>query len=316
MSQLRQDLEQRFLRYVRIDTQSDEFSDQVPSTAKQYDLLKLLVGELEALGVEDVWLTDYAVVYGTIPATAGHEEAPVVSFWAHVDTSPAYSGANVRPIVHRNYGGEPIQLPGAEELVIDPAEFPYLQEKIGEDIVTSDGTTLLGADDKAGVAILMALASYLRAHPEIPHGKIRLCFTPDEEIGRGVSYVNLEDVGADVGYTLDGGERGEIIYETFSADKAVVRIEGVAAHPGYARGVLVNALHLAGKFIDMLPQEERTPETTAGREGFIHVYEVRGTATPNRGRRPGARQPGNCFLYDQQAVSEYALLAGSGYAAG
>ncbi len=279
MTDLIQDLEDRFLRYVRIDTQSDEFSNTVPSTTKQFDLLNLLVDELQAMGAADVKITDYAVVYATIPATAGCEQAPVVAFWAHVDTSPAFSGAGVRPIVHRRYDGRPLTLPGSPDLVLDPAQFPYLKEKIGEDIVTSDGTTLLGADDKAGVAILMSLGRYLLEHPDIPHDRIRLCFTPDEEIGQGVSHVRLEDVEANIAYTLDGGGRGEICFETFSADKAVVRIEGVAAHPGYAKDILVNALHLVGKFIERLPQDHRSPETTSERDGFIHVTEVRGTAT-------------------------------------
>ncbi len=275
---LRQDIEQRFLRYVQIDTTSNEFSTAVPSTAIQYDLLNLLAAELEDMGAAEVTITDYACVYATIPATVNHD-VPVLSFWAHVDTSPAFSGKDVKPQVHRHYDGRPITLPGNPTLTLDPTEFPYLQQKIGEDLVTSDGTTLLGADDKAGVAICMSFGKYLLDHPEIPHGKIRLCFTPDEEIGRGVSNVKLEDVGADIGYTLDGGRLGAIVYETFSADKAVVRIEGVAAHPGYAKGVMVNALHLAGKFVEKLPQDHRTPETTSGTEGFIHVYEMRGTAT-------------------------------------
>lgn len=279
MTHIRQDLEARFLRYVTIDTTSDEFSSEVPSTQRQYDLLHVLESELQGMGASNVRLTDYATLFATIPATANGTDAPKVAFFAHVDTSSAYSGANVRPIVHRNYDGSTIDLPGDPELHINVENSPYLSQKIGEDVVTSDGSTLLGADDKAGVAICMGLAKHLLAHPEIEHGEVILAFTPDEEIGRGVVNLKLEDVGADVAYTLDGSGRGEIIYETFSADKGLVTITGVSIHPGYAKGKLVNALHLAAKFIEALPQSEMTPETTAGREGFIHVYEVKGSAT-------------------------------------
>ncbi len=278
MTSLQDDIVARFIRYVKIDTESDEFSTAVPSTAKQYDLLNLLVEELTNMGAADIVLTDYAVVYATIPATI-EAAAPTVAFFAHVDTSPAFSGANVKPIIHQNYDGSPIVLSGNTDLVINTENSPYLAQKIGEDIITTDGTTLLGADDKAGVAIVMSLAAHLLANPQIPHGPIRVAFTPDEEIGRGVSNVKLADVAADVAYTLDGGVRGEVIYETFSADKAIVKIAGVAAHPGYATGKLVNALYLAGKFLNKLPQRDQTPETTQGRQGFVHAYEVKGTAT-------------------------------------
>ncbi len=278
MSAIRNELEERFLRYVKIDTTSDEFSAEVPSTQRQYDLLNLLVEELKEMGASDVRITDYATVYGTIPATDPDPNIPAVAYFAHVDTSPAYAGDNVKPIVHRNYDGSEISLPGNSEMVLTAENSPYLMEKIGEDVVTSDGTTLLGADDKAGVAICMALGTYLLAHPEIPHGKIVLAFTPDEEIGRGVSNLKLEDVGVDVAYTLDGSKRGEVIYETFSADGAKVKIEGVSIHPGYSKGKMVNAMHLAAKFVDALPQETMSPETTEGREGFIHVYQIDGGA--------------------------------------
>ncbi|MFT7587209.1 MAG: tripeptide aminopeptidase, partial [Cellvibrionaceae bacterium] len=278
MSAIRSELEERFLRYVKIDTASDEFSAEVPSTARQYDLLNLLVEELKEMGASDVKITDYATVFGTIPATDPNPNTPAVAYFAHVDTSPAYSGANVKPIIHRNYDGSDITLPGNPEMVLNAQNSPYLMEKVGEDVVTSDGNTLLGADDKAGVAICMALGTYLLAHPEILHGKIVLAFTPDEEIGRGVSHIKLEDIGVDVAYTLDGSERGEIIYETFSADGAKVKIEGVSIHPGYSKDKLVNALHLAAKFVDALPQETMSPETTEDREGFIHVYQIDGGA--------------------------------------
>ena len=271
------DIEARFLRYVKIDTQSDETSSSVPSTAKQYDLLTLLVDELRELGASDVTLTDYGCVLATIPSTVDYA-VPTVAFMAHVDTAPAFSGTGVKPIVHRHYDGEPIVLPDDPSQVLSPDEFPFLRKKVGEDIVTASGTTLLGADDKAGVASIMAMAGYFLAHPEIPHGKIRICFTSDEEIGMGVRHIKLEDVGADYAYTLDGGDPGELTYETFSADKAVISITGVSTHPGTAYGVMVNALHLAAKLIDFLPQHTRTPETTRDRQGFIHVYTMQGTA--------------------------------------
>jgi tripeptide aminopeptidase len=197
---------------------------------------------------------------------------------AHVDTAPAFHAAGVKPIVHRHYNGDPIVLPDDQTQILAPSEFPFLHQKIGEDIVTASGTTLLGADDKAGVAEIMTMADYFIQHPEIPHGPLRLVFTTDEEIGRGVRHVELEDVGAVYGYTLDGGEPGELTYETFSADKAVVTITGVSTHPGTAYGILVNALTLAAKFISFLPECTRTPETTQDRQGFIHLYTMQGTA--------------------------------------
>jgi len=272
------ELEARFLRYVRIDTQSAESSQDIPSTARQFDLLRLLRDELQALGATDVLLTSYGWVIGAVPATIQAADGPTVAFLAHVDTAPAFSGAGVKPIVHRNYAGGPLLLPDAPDDPITPDSDPELAGKIGEDIVTASGKTLLGADDKAGIAIIMTLAAHLLRHPEIPHGAIRVCFTPDEEIGRGVAHLKLADLAADVAYTLDGGLPGEVTYETFSADKAVVKITGVSTHPGTARDKLVNALLLAAKFIDFLPQHTRTPETTEGRAGFIHLYKMAGAA--------------------------------------
>lgn len=269
------DLEDRFLRYVRVDTQADESSPTHPSTAIQLDLQRMLVDELKELGASDARLTDYGAVIATIPATVG-EDIPTVAFLAHVDTSPAYPASNVQPIVHRNYQGGDIVLSEDPPVMILAEETPYLATQIGNDIVTSSGDTLLGADDKAGVAIVMTMAKHLLQDPSIPHGMIRVCFTPDEEIGRGVHPDLPNDLGADVGYTLDGAERGEIVYETFSADKGVVKIEGVSIHPGQAKDVMVNALHLAAKIIDTLPHATRTPETTSGRQGFIHVYHMSG----------------------------------------
>lgn len=278
MATILQDLESRFLRYVQIDTQSDESSDTTPSTAIQLDLLRQLVTELEAVGTTDIQLTDYGCVFATIPATIDDEETAVVAFLAHVDTAPAFNGFGVKPIVHRGYNGQDLDLPDDKSQVINYENSPRLAEKIGEDIVTASGTTLLGADDKAGIAIIMTMADYLLKNPQIPHGKIRLCFTPDEEIGRGVANLKLEDLGADVAYTLDGGSKGEVTYETFSADKAVVKITGVSTHTGTAKNHLVNALNLACNLVNLLPQETDTPETTSGREGFIHLYKISGTA--------------------------------------
>ena len=273
-----QELEERFLRYVRIDTVSDEASDSTPSTARQYDLLNLLCEELTEIGANDVTLTNYGCVMATVPATMPDSEVPTVAFLAHVDTSPAFSGTDVNPIVHRDYGGQVIMLPDDPSLTLDPDHFPQLAGKTGEDIVTASGLTLLGADDKAGVAIIMTMAAYLLENPQIPHGRIRVCFTPDEEIGTGVKLLNLQDLDADYAYTLDGQGAGQITYETFSADKAVVEISGVSTHPGTAKGLMVNALQLAATLVDFLPKQTRTPETTDDREGFIHLYQMHGTA--------------------------------------
>ena len=271
------ELEERFLRYVRVDTQSDEKSTTSPSTEKQYDLLELLVKELKDIGAHDVRLTDYGAVLATIPATLD-ADTPTVALLAHVDTAPQFSGTGVKPIVHRNYAGGEIVLPDNPGVVLSPELFPYLGTKVGEDIVTASGTTLLGADDKSGVAIVMTVAHHLLQNPNLPHGPIRIGFTPDEEIGRGVHANFPDDLNANVAYTLDGAELGEIVYETFSADKAEVHVQGVSIHPGQANGKLVNALHVAAKIIDTLPHITRTPETTEGRDGFIHIYEMSGTA--------------------------------------
>ena len=271
------ELEKRLLRYVKIDTQSDESSPTSPSTAIQYDLLRLLVDELNEIGAQDVRLTDYGAVLATIPATVDHD-VPTIAFLAHVDTAPAFNATGVKPIVHRAYDGGDITLPDDPEQMLSPKQSPYLDKKIGDDIVTASGTTLLGADDKAGVAIVMAAARHLLAHPEIAHGLIRLSFMPDEEIGRGVHKDLPGDLGATYAYTLDGAQAGEVVYETFSADRAVVHVQGVSTHPGDAKGKLVNALHLAAKIIDTLPQATLTPETTSGREGFIHIYAMSGSA--------------------------------------
>jgi tripeptide aminopeptidase len=269
------ELEERLIRYARIDTQADESSPTSPSTAKQLDLLNLLVEELREIGAHDVTLTEYGAVLASIPATVD-TDAPTVAFLAHVDTAPQFNGTDVNPIVHRSYDGGEIVLPDDPQQVLSPEQLPYLAQKVGEDIVTASGTTLLGADDKAGVAIIMTMARHLLAHPDIPHGPLRIGFTPDEEIGRGVHPDLPADLGADVAYTLDGAARGEIVYETFSADKATVTVEGVSVHPGWAKDVMVNALHLAAKIVMTLPHATLTPETTDGRQGFLHVYQLHG----------------------------------------
>ncbi len=272
-------VEARLLRYVKIDTQSDESTGTVPTTAKQYDLLRPLVEELTALGASDVTLTDYATVLATIPATVPNADAiPTIAFLAHVDTAPAFSGTDVKPRMHRNYDGSPITYPDAPDLVLSPEGSPYLGEKVGEDIMTASGATLLGADDKSGVAVIMTMAEALLADPSIPHGTIRIAFTPDEEVGMGVKRLTPADLGADFAYTLDGGEAGEISFETFSADKAVVTLTGVSIHPGTAYGKLVNALTWGAKLVNLLPEATRTPETTQDRAGFILLYAMSGTA--------------------------------------
>jgi len=270
-------LEARFLRYARIDTQSDERSRTSPSTEKQLDLLKLLASELQAMGAHDVKQTDYGAVVATIPATVNHN-VPTIALLAHVDTAPAFNGTGVEPVVHRKYSGGDLVVSHEHGMVISPEKSPYLAGKVGDDIITAGGRTLLGADDKAGVAIIMTAAEHLLKNPDLPHGTLRIGFTPDEEIGRGVHANFPGDLQADFAYTLDGAELGEVVYETFSADKATVQIQGVSIHPGHAKDTLVNALHLAARLIQALPQTRLTPETTAGREGFIHVYQMSGNA--------------------------------------
>jgi len=265
----------RFMNYVQVDTQSDPASDTQPSTEKQKDLSRILVKELLEIGVSDAALDEYGYVYGTIPATS-KKNVPVLCYCSHVDTAPDCSGTGVKPILHMNYDGKDIVLPDDPTVVISTHNHPYLKERIGDDIITASGTTLLGADDKAGVAIIMDLAQYLIQHPEIPHGKIRILFTPDEEVGRGVAKVDMKKLGADFGYTLDGGERGHLEGETFSADAVVVTFNGVSAHPGYAKGKMVSAIKAAASFLDMLPKHEWSPETTEGMEGFVHPVHVEG----------------------------------------
>lgn len=268
---------ERLMRYVQIDTQSDPYATSQPSTEKQKNLSKLLVDELKAIGITDAELDDFGYVYATIPATTD-EPAPVLCFCAHVDTSPDCSGENVKPILHEKYDGNDIILPDDNSIVISTTNHPYLKERIGDDLITASGLTLLGADDKAGVAVIMDAAQYLMEHPEVKHGKIRILFTPDEEIGRGVDAVNMEKLGADFGYTLDGGERGHLEGESFSADGVSITIHGVSAHPGYAKNKLVNATKIAGAFLNALPKDSWSPETTNDKTGFVHPVHIEGGA--------------------------------------
>lgn len=264
----------RFLRYVTFDTQSSETSTTYPSTPGQLVLLRALVDELQALGVADAAMDAHGYVMATIPATTTKTTVPVIGFVAHVDTSPEMSGAGVRPIVHHAYDGRDLVLPDDPTAVLRVADAPYLGECLGHDIVTASGTTLLGADNKSGVAEIMTAAAYLMAHPEIPHGAIRLAFTPDEEVGHGTDHFDVARFGARYAYTMDGGQRGELEYESFSADAITLTFRGFNTHPGYARGRMVNAIKLAARFIDRLPPDGLSPETTAGREGFVHPYVV------------------------------------------
>ena len=271
----REALLERFLRYVQKDTQSQEGVEAYPSTAKQTDFLKELAEELKALGLQDVHLDEHSYLTATLPATTS-KEVPVIGLIAHVDTSPEVSGANVKPVIHRNYQGQVLRLPGDPDVVLDPAENEELRKHIGEDIITSDGTTLLGADDKAGIAEILTAVEYLLQHPEIEHGKIRLAFTPDEEVGRGTDFFDVKAFGADYAYTVDGESAGQIANETFCADTMTVRFHGVNVHPGYAKGKLVNAIKLVAKFIEKLPKDRLSPETTEGKEGYVHPYVLEG----------------------------------------
>ena len=266
----------RFLRYVVIDTQSDPASPTVPSTEKQKDLGRLLVRELQEMGIADAHLDTYGYVYATIPATSD-KHVPVVCFCSHMDTSPDCSGKNVKPQVVSNYRGGDLVLPGDPSQVISASEHPALAGQIGNDIVTTDGTTLLGADNKAGVAEIMDAAKFLIEHPEIKHGPIKILFTPDEEIGRGVDKVDLKKLGADFAYTIDGETAGYLEDETFSADGATVTITGVSAHPGFAKGKMEHAIKIAARIVERLPANTCSPETTEGKEGFLHPIGMSGS---------------------------------------
>jgi len=266
---------ERFLRYVVIDTQSDPASATCPSTEKQKNLGRLLASELQALGIHDAHLDELGYVYATIPATSD-KQVPVICFCSHMDTSPDCTGTDVKPQIVRNYRGGDIVLPGDPSQIIRAADQPALADQIGNDIVTSDGTTLLGADNKAGVAEIMDAAAFLMGHPEIKHGTIKILFTPDEEIGRGVDKADLKKLGADFAYTIDGETAGNIEDETFSADGATLIIEGVSTHPGFAKGKMEHAIKIAAAIVDRLPKETCSPETTEGKQGFLHPIGISG----------------------------------------
>jgi tripeptide aminopeptidase len=274
-AELAPDVLGRFLRYVRIDTQSTLASSTYPSTAKQLDLSRLLVDELRAAGIEDVRLTEHGYVFATLP---GSVAGPVVGLLAHVDTSTECSGAGVVPIVHECYGGGAIVLPGDPSQMLDPSDTPELAARVGHDIVTSDGTTLLGADDKAGVAEIMSAVTWLARHPEVPHAPVRIGFTVDEEVSRGTLHFDLDEFGAELAYTLDGSGSSALECESFSAKQILITIHGRGTHPGTAKGKLVNSLKLAADLVASLPRDGLSPETTDGREGFVHPMRISGTA--------------------------------------
>jgi tripeptide aminopeptidase len=267
---------ERLMRYVQIDTTADPNSETFPSTEIQKNLGKLLLEELNELGVKDAEMDQWGYVFGTLKSNVDNESIPTICFCAHMDTAPDVSGKDVKPILHKNYDGNPITLPDDESQVITVEKHPYLKEKIGDDIITASGKTLLGADDKAGVACIMDFVQYLMENPSVKHGDIRILFTPDEEVGRGVDHLDMEKLNADYGYTLDGGVLGSIEDESFSADSVKITIHGISAHPGYAKGKLVNALKIGGELLVALPKDSWSPETTEGREGFVHPVAFEG----------------------------------------
>ncbi len=272
------ELTDRFMRYVQVDTQSEPTSESYPTTVKQKDLSKILFEELKKMGLKEVELDEFGYVYASIPSTTGKKNIPVICFCSHVDTAPDCSGTNVKPILHKNYKGDDIILPDDTTQVLSVKDCVYLKTQFGGNIITASGNTLLGADDKSGVAVIMQAAKYLIDNPQVKHGVIRIVFTPDEEVGKGTAKIDMKKLGADFGYTLDGGEIGSLEDETFSADGAAIVIHGVIAHPGYAKDKLVNAIKIAGEILDALPKTEWSPETTEGRQGFVHPVAVNGIA--------------------------------------
>ncbi len=268
-------VKKRFLKYVTIDTQSDPTSPTCPSTEKQKNLGKLLVEELLEMGVSDAHLDEHGYVYATIPANTD-KKVPVICFCSHMDTSPDCSGAGVKPIIHENYQGQDIVLPDDHTQIISPKDHPDLSQQIGNDIITASGTTLLGADNKSGVAAIMDAACYFMNHPEEKRGKVRILFTPDEEIGRGVDKVDIAKLGADFGYTIDGEKLGSLEDETFSADGVVITIDGVSVHPGFAKGKMESAIKIAAEIVAALPKDRLSPETTEKKEGFLHPTSISG----------------------------------------
>ncbi|CAN5343897.1 peptidase T [soil metagenome] len=273
-----QSLTERFMRYVQVDTQSDPQSHTYPSTEKQKDLSKILLSELHDIGLTNATTDQFGYVYATLASNSDKKNIPAICLCSHVDTAPDCSGTLVKPILHTHYDGKDIILPDDHTQVLSARDYKYLKEHIGSNIITASGNTLLGADDKAGVAIIMETITYLKNNPSLKHGEIKIVFTPDEEVGRGTSKIDMQKVGAQYGYTLDGGESGSMEDETFSADGAVITIEGVIAHPGYAKNILVNAIKIAGEMIDALPKNDWSPETTGNKEGFVHPVRVEGIA--------------------------------------
>jgi len=267
---------ERFARYARLDTQASEFGTSYPSTAKQLELCRMLARECTEIGLKDVAMSEFGVVTASVPATVKHA-APAIAWFAHVDTSPEFSSEHVNPIVHRNYDGEDIVLPGDRSRVIRVSENPTLKQLVGATVITTDGTTLLGADDKSGIAVILTTAAHLLAHPEIPHGTIRVCFTCDEEIGHGVDHVEIDKLGVVCGYTLDSEGSGRVDAETFSADLAIVTVTGVNTHPSVGKGAMVNAIRILSDFISRMPTDTLCPEVTDGREGFLHPYQLTGS---------------------------------------
>ena len=271
----REKLVNRFLKYVSIYTESEAFVEAFPSTARQWDLANYLVEELKSIGLEEVSIDENGYVFGYVPSTVEHE-VPTIGFVSHMDTSPDFTAENVKPQIWENYDGSDIKL--NESMILSPAEFPELSQYKGQTIITTDGTTLLGADDKAGIAEIVTAAEYLVAHPEIKHGRIAVGFTPDEEVGRGADFFNVEKFGAEWGYTMDGSEIGELEYENFNAASAIVTFKGKSVHPGYAKNKMINAANLAMEFASQLPNDE-VPELTDGREGFFHLAKMSGSVT-------------------------------------
>lgn len=265
----------RFMLYVQYDTQSSEESETYPSTRKQLELSKQLVSELKELGLQDVELTEHGYVFATLPSNVDHA-VPTIGLIAHVDTSPDVSGKDVKAVIHNNYKGGDIILPGDKSQIIEFANNPALKNCIGHDIITSDGTTLLGADNKAGIAEIMGAMAYLIRNPEVKHGKVRIAFTVDEEVGTGTKYFDVKKFGADFAYTIDGETAGEIEDETFCADTAIVKVKGVNVHPGYAKGKMINGIKIAAEFIERLPKDSLSPETTEKREGYLHPNNIKG----------------------------------------
>ncbi len=271
-----ENIKDRFFRYVQIDTQSDPNSESHPSTEKQKDLSKILMKELLEMGIKDAHLDEFGYVYATIPSNSNNKNIPIICFCSHVDTSPDCSGANVKPILHKDYDGSDLVLPDDKTVILRKSEHPDLEHQMGNDIVTASGTTLLGADNKAGITAIMVACQFLQENQQIKHGEIKILFTPDEEIGRGTAKVDMQKLGANYGYTVDGESLGTIENETFSADGMKIRISGVSQHPGFAKGKMESAIKIASEIINHLPKYQFSPESTEGMQGFVHPVGIAG----------------------------------------